>query len=365
MGARLGLPEGNLADRGSAGSFPASPAAHSTQTKLQGTRQMNEFQASTEQRELLTNELESHEVTGLAQPVSDSSEVPGHCDKKQLLLDEIEKLKVERDNYLSEAEQMYIEIAPLEALLEDEETLDADRLYEIRNQYNTLKIPYDSRKYQASIITDQITRREKLVNHKALMAGYTESMANWKADEQELNKKRASLSTRLEQIQQQATEDMAKARQAETDAATTYAQAVAWGDIEAEKTANADAQKAAKNLGAATEHNRRQHLITAALEQELVTVDQYIAEAQKEHKTIERRALLLAHTLLEEKWNEAAKELFEVGGKLWASYNMIDRDQVALFKLIVPEEGERFGSWTWRELSERAGQYSIQNVLTI
>jgi hypothetical protein len=40
----------------------------------------------------------------------------------------------------------------------------------------------------------------------------------------------------LKQIQQQANEDMAKARQAETDAATAYAQAVAWGDIEGEKS---------------------------------------------------------------------------------------------------------------------------------
>jgi vacuolar-type H+-ATPase subunit D/Vma8 len=89
------------------------------------------------------------------------------------------------------------------------------------------------------------------------MAGYTDLMANWKADELELNEKRDSLSTRLAQIQQQAEEDMTKARQAETDAATAYAQAVAWGDTEGKKNANADAQKAAKNLATATEHNRR------------------------------------------------------------------------------------------------------------
>lgn len=121
---------------------------------------------------------------------------------------------------------------------------------------------------------------------------------------------------------------------------------MAWGDTEGEKNANADAQKAAKNLTTETEHNRRQHLIIAALEQELVTVNQYIAEAQKEHKTIEQQALHLAHTLLEEKWNEAAKELFEVGGKLWTAYNMIGRDQVSLLKLVVPEAGESFGNWT-------------------
>ena len=66
------------------------------------------------------------------------------------------------------------------------------------------------------------------------------------------------------------------------------------------KKANADAQKHAKNLATAAEHNRRQHLIIAALEQELLIVDQHIVEAKKEYNSIERQALLLAHTVLEE-----------------------------------------------------------------
>ena len=237
---------------------------------------MNECQASTEQRELPNNKLESLEVTDIAKPISDDCETTGLCEKRQLLLDEIEKLKTYRDNHLSEAEKLYTEMSPLEVLLEGNEVMDAAREYEIRKQYNELKIPYDSRKLQANILNNQIARREKLVNHETLMAGYTESMDNWKADEQELNEKRDSLSTRLKQIQQQANEDMAKARQAETDAATAYAQAVAWGDTEGEKKADADAQKHAKNLATTAEHNRRQHLIIAALEQELVIVDQHI-----------------------------------------------------------------------------------------
>lgn len=326
---------------------------------------MNEFQASTEQRELLTNELGSRKATELAQHFSDNSEATGYCDKKQLLLGEIEKLKVEREKYLSEVEQMYIEIAPLEALLEDEETLDADRLYEIRKQYNTLKIPYDSRKHQASIVTNRITRREKLVNHETLMAGYTESMANWKADEQELNEKRESLSTRLEQIQQQAVEDLAKARQAETDAATAYAQSVAWGDIEGEKNANTDAQKAAKNLATAIEHNRRQHLIITALEQELVIIDQHIAEAQSEHLAIQRMALLLAEKVLAEQWNEKAQTLMDAGGKLWAVQRMLGGDQLSLRRLVLPKEGEGFDAWGSGDLSERSGQFSAQDILSL
>lgn len=197
------------------------------------------------------------------------------------------------------------------------------------------------------------------------MAGYIETMDNWTADEQELREKRQSLSTRLAQIQQQAVEDMAKARQAETDAATAYAQAVAWGDTEGEETANADAQKAAKNLTAAAEHNRRQTLMMSALEQELVTVDKYIAEAQEKHKGIERTALWLSQTVLEEQWNEAAKALFEVGGKLWANYRLLGLDQVNLMKLAVPEEGENFGKWTWQELSDRSRQYVAKDLLQL
>ena len=113
--------------------------------------------------------------------------------------------------------------------MEGDGVIEKDRLTEIRKEHSSLKLPYDSNKHHAWLLNAKITRREKLLNHETLMAGYTESMANWKADELELNEKRDNLSTRLAQIQQQAEEDMAKARQAETDAATACAQAVALG----------------------------------------------------------------------------------------------------------------------------------------
>jgi hypothetical protein len=280
-------------------------------------------------------------------------------------MNEIQELKDRRDELLSEAERLQAEMLPLESALESEELIEPDRKRELREKYSEVKSKFHSRKHNADLINRKIIRREDLANCDSLMAGYVEAMNNWKADEQELNEKRRSLSTRLEQIQQQAAEDMAKARQAETDAATAYAQAVAWGDTEGEKTANADAQKAAKNLTAATEHNRRQTLIMAALEQELVTVDKYITEAREKYKEIERTALWLSYTVLEEKWNEAAKALFEVGGKLWANYNLLGLDQVNLMKLTVPEEGERFGNWTWRELSDRARKYSALDLVQL
>ena len=125
---------------------------------------MNEFQASTQQRELQSNKQESLENTNLVEPISDASEKTEQCEKRRHLLDEIEKLKTYRDNHLSEAEKLYTEMSPLEALLEGDEVMDDDREIEIRKQYNQLKIPYDSRQLHVSIFSNQIARREKLVN---------------------------------------------------------------------------------------------------------------------------------------------------------------------------------------------------------
>ena len=94
-----------------------------------------------------------------------------------------------------------------------------------------------------------------------------------------------------------------------------------------------------------------------------MTIDLHITEAQKERAKIENQAAHLANTVLEEKWNEAAKELLETGGKLWAARSLISRDPVALMKLDIPEQGEHFGSWTWRELIDRSRQHSIIDLL--
>lgn len=326
---------------------------------------MNEFHASTDQHELLASEMDSRGSTGLAQPISNHTTATDHGDKKQRLVDEINQLTAQRDQHLSDAEQHHAKMAPLEALLEGDDIIEADRLTAIRMEHSSLKVPYDANKHRAWLLDAKITRREQLLNHETLIAGYTDSMANWKADELELSEKRDSLSNRLAQIQQQAEEDMAKARQAETDAATAYAQAVAWGDTEGEKNANTDAQKAAKNLATATEHNRRQHLIITALEQELAIVDQHIAEAQKEHQTIQRTAISLVRTVLEEQWNEQAQALMELGGKLWTAQGMLGSEHLSLMKLVLPKEGEDFHSWNWRELADRSGQYSVQDILSL
>ncbi len=275
----------------------------------------------------------------------------------------IQELKDRRDQLTLEVESIQGDLAPFEEALESPEVIQQGRQRAVQDEINDHKRRIDSRNLEISKLNQKIHRLETLANRESLAAGYISAMATWKADEMELNEKRNSIETRLQQVRQSDQEDMAKARQAETDAATAYAQAVAWGDVEGEKAANTEAQKAAKNLAAAVEHHRRQQLLITALEQELVTIDLHITEAQKERTKIENEAAHLANTVLEEKWNEAAKALLETGGKLWAARNLISRDPVALMKLDIPEQGEHFGSWTWRELLERSNQHSLLDLL--
>jgi hypothetical protein len=131
----------------------------------------------------------------------------------------------------------------------------------------------------------------------------------------------------------------------------------------ARKSADADALKAAKNLATATKQNRRQQLIINALAQELATVDKYITEAQWEQLSIEKKALHLANTVLKEKWNQAAEALLDVGGKLWASYSLINEHQIALKRLVVPQLGEGYGDWKSFDVADRACKHTAHDVL--
>ena len=248
-------------------------------------------------------------------------------------MNELQEMKSRHEKLTIKLENLRTKLAPFEAALECPEVIAQGREREACEQYNEKKREFDSLDLQVLTLSRKIYRREQLVNHKSLMAGYIESMTTWKSDEEELQEKRCSISTRLEQVRQQAHDDMAKARQAETEAATAYAQAVAWGDVDGEKNANSDAEKAAKKLCTATEHNRRQQLIITALEQELIAIDKHIIEAKKEYEAIEKKAAHLAYTVLEEKWNEAAIALLDVGGKLWAAQRLINRDSLVLYKL--------------------------------
>ena len=280
-------------------------------------------------------------------------------------MNRIEQLKDARTKLAIEMEGIKNELPPLEAALESEEVISHGRQSDVRHEISSRKLKIDSLDHQIFQLDQKLDRLEKLANRESLMEGYITDMANWMADELELNDKRQSPSTRLEEIRQQSQKEITSARQAETQAATAYAQAVAWGDVDGEKAASTDAQKAAKNLTTATEQHRRQLLIITALEQELAIVDRHISEAQVEHQKIEDTALRLAHNALEEAWNEAAQALLDVGGKLYAAARLIGRDPVSLMKLDIPEQGENFGSWRWSELADRGRQHRTRDLLSM
>jgi hypothetical protein len=280
-------------------------------------------------------------------------------------MNSIQQLKDARAKLVIEMDAINTEPPSLEASLESEDVINSGKESAVEFNSSDRKRRIDSIKLEIHILDQKLNRLETLADRESLMAGYIADMANWVADELELNAKRESLSTRLEEVRKQSQEEIASARQAETQAATAYAQAVAWGDLEGEKVASSDAQKAAKNLTAATEQHRRQQLIITALEQELATVDHHITEAQEEHQKIERKALQLAHDALQEKWNEAAQALLDAGGKLYAAARLIGRDPISLLKLDIPEQGGHFGSWKWRDLADRGSQHRTRDLLSM
>lgn len=280
-------------------------------------------------------------------------------------MNRVEQLKDARAKLVIEMEDIKGEILPFEVALQSEDVINQGCESNVRHEISSRKIKIDSINHQIFGLDQKLDRLETLANRASLMESYIADMANWMADELELDAKRQSLSTRLEQVRQKAQDEIATARLAETKAATAYAQAVAWGDFEGEKLASSDAQKAAKNLTAATEQHRCQQLIITALEQELASVDRHITEAQDEQQKIENTALRLAHDALQQTWNEAAQALLDVGGKLYAAARLIGRDPVSLTKLEIPEQGENFGSWRWSELADRGRQHRTRDLLSL
>lgn len=275
----------------------------------------------------------------------------------------IQEMRDRREKLTLEMESVQRDLPPLEEALDSPEVIQQDSQRAVQDKINDHNSRISSLNLQIHILNKKIHRLEALANRESLTAGYISAMATWKADELELNEKRNTIEIRLQRVRQSDQADMAKARQAETEAASAYAQAVAWGDVEGEKAANAEAQKAAKYLMTAVEHHRRQQLLITALEQELVTIDQHITETRKEYAKVENDASYLANLVREEKWNEAAKVLVETGGKLWAARKLIKRDQVGLMDLDVPGQGESVRSWTWRELADRSHQHSLIDQL--
>ena len=118
-------------------------------------------------------------------------------------MNEIQELKDRREQTIVEKEALERELVPYATALEDYDvlqSLESNLRYEITDKKR--EVGYRERDIET--LDQQIHRRETLANSKSLMAGYIEAITTWKADEEELNQKRNSISTRLEQVRQQA-----------------------------------------------------------------------------------------------------------------------------------------------------------------
>lgn len=277
----------------------------------------------------------------------------------------LEKLNAERSHHQTELQEFEGQIAQWEVHLSDSSfaaTSAGDvllvRLREAKSKVGDIE-------YKISAIDQDIAWYDRKANSSALMAEYKETMESWSADKVDLEGKRKALYTRLAETKSLSEKAVADARQSEAQAARAYAQAVAWSDVEGEKKAADDAQKAAKTLSSAIEHQRRQALIITAMEQEIETIDAHIEEAVQNILKTERSAVMLVKERLEEQWDVSAKQLLEVGAQLYAAKSYMGHEHMAFLGFKVGSQTEGFTSWDSQDIAELSRSYSPKQIIDI
>ena len=174
-----------------------------------------------------------------------------------------------------------------------------------------------------------------------------------------------NLSGRLQTIQSEAKLALEKAQQDERDAASRYARSLANGDSKAEKIATNDIQTAATQLATTDEHVRRQELIISALLSELAHIETQISNARQRENEAKKNALSAIALLLDEEWNEAAKQLAAVGAKVLAVCYQQGGMGDALSGLDVPRFGPFLSRLSRSDLAPAAREVSLEDLLAI
>ncbi|MBD8496203.1 coiled-coil domain-containing protein [Pseudomonas syringae] len=273
-----------------------------------------------------------------------------------------EQLTTERNQYHAQIKNLHIEIAQWEHQL-THQGIDVQATSKLETDINNARSSIGSIEQKISEIDQGIAWFERKQNSTALISEYQETMQNWSLDKQDLLGKRQALSTRLEDTKAQLEKMLTEARQAEESAATAYAQAVAWGDTEAENKAAAEAQEAAKKLAATQEHQRRQQLIMAALINELKTVDEHIAETDQGFAKAERAAVSLATERLQDEWDAAAERLAEIGAKLYSGKAYLGHEHMAFNGLMIRSELDFHKTWTQTDLMQLSRKFPPQHLV--
>lgn len=277
----------------------------------------------------------------------------------------LEKLNTERSHHQTELQEFEGQIAQWEVYLSDSSFVATSAGDDLRVRLREAKSKVGDIEHKISVIDQHIEWYDRKANSSALMAGYKETMESWSADKDDLEGKRKALYTRLAETKSQSEKIIADARQSEEQAARAYAQAVAWSDAEGEKKAADDAQKAAKTLISAMEHQRRQALIITAMEQEVETIDAHIEEAVQNILKAERSAVLLVKERLEEQWDVSAKQLLDVGAQLYAAKSYVGHAQMAFLGFKIGSQTEGFTSWDSQDIAKLSRSYSPSQIIDI
>lgn len=276
----------------------------------------------------------------------------------------LEKMTSDRIKHEQEIREIEGQIAQWEEHLSNPAIAGTPAGKELLVNVRNAESKVGSIEHKISVIDQGIAWFDRKANTAELMAGYKEKMENWSLDKADLQGKRKTLATRLEELRVRNEQAIKDARQAEEEAARAYAQAVAWGDADGEKTAAADVQKAAKALATEQEQQRRQGLIVSALEQEIKLIEEHIEEAIRETEKIERSAVRLATERLQEEWDAAVQQLIATGSKLYAGKRYMGWEQNAFHDLKIRNELDSC-AWDWSDLLKLSYQYGPQHIIDL
>lgn len=277
----------------------------------------------------------------------------------------LEKLNTEKSQHQAELEELNEQIAQWEVHLSDPNYAGTSSGNELQIRLRELKSKVGTIEHKVCVIDRDIAWWDRKANSSRLMAEYKETMSNWASDKADLEGKRNVLNTRLAETKSQSEKMIADARQAEEEAARAYAQAIAWSDVDGEKKAADDAQKAAKALSLAMEHQRRQGLMIAAMEREIETIDVHIQEAAQEILKAERVAVVVALERLEEQWDASLQKLVDLGAKLYAAKRYLGREGMAFHRFHICGQVDSDMQWDDTKLAAMSYKYSVAQIIGI
>ena len=214
-------------------------------------------------------------------------------------------------------------------------------------------------------IDRKLQHLERLEKNVQIKADAIQAMTAATAEVETLERKKSHLNERFQTIQSEADQALEKAQQAERDAATSYAKCLASGDVEGEKSASNEMQKAAKQLAATDEQVRRQDLILGALQVELDTLETQITNARQRGDESKTAALSAVGFELDEEWNAATDQLLAVGARILAVSYLKGGMGDALSGLEVPRFGPFHSKFEGSDLVAPARNISLAELLAV